>query len=106
MVNHRPFVYLQETEDQMSTDDECDEAYEASPQDEAWEKKLREAEEEFRSLQASGWKSVGKTSSDRQLAHPDDPEMAIWFDHYTGEKFLSPKYVEHLKRQLRNDRGE
>jgi len=56
-------------------------------------KQLREAEEQIRELQQSGWvwRYDGST---KLLAHPDDPDVNIWFHPYSGEQLLSPTGME------------
>ena len=65
--------------------------------------KVSEAEQSRQALEQSGWVWRGDTANDKLLCHPDDPEINIWFNPYSGEQLLSPKLVEHLKRQAQND---
>jgi hypothetical protein len=57
-------------------------------------------------LEAQGWKWSEDDKIDRVLASPDDSNVNVWFDPYTGEQFLSPKLVELLKNRLGQDPKE
>jgi hypothetical protein len=67
------------------------------------EEKLRLARE-TQQLLANGWVWQGE-GIERQLVLPDDPEVSIWFDPYSGEQLLSPKLVARIQadheRELR-----
>ena len=66
---------------------------------------MRDAENEKQELEARGWVWRG-AGIDKVLGHPDDPELHIWFDPYTGEQLLSPKLVQRLKDDFQRDRGQ
>lgn len=71
------------------------------------EKKLADAVQECRELQRSGWVWQGGDPRSHCLCHPDDPEISMWFDPYTGEQLLSPKLAERLKNSIqRNQRNQ
>lgn len=65
-------------------------------------RRLKEAEEQKRELEARGWIWRGD-GMDKVLSLPGDPEVNIWFHPYSGEQLLSPKLVERLREQSRED---
>lgn len=67
----------------------------------ALEQKLQDAEAQKRELIKNGWKWHSHDGTE-VLAHPDDPEVNIWFHPYSGEQLLSPKLVEWLKNNARD----
>ena len=74
-----------------------------APTDEglACEAKLREAEASLKTLEQQGWVWRGGDRATRILCHPEDPEINIWHNPYSGEQLLSPKFIERLKDEAR-----
>ncbi|MBL8880863.1 MAG: hypothetical protein JNG88_17250 [Phycisphaerales bacterium] len=62
----------------------------------AHERRYHETMADLRDMEKSGWKSDG----DGGLCDPDDPEVSVWFDPYTLDLYLSPKYIERVKAVL------
>jgi predicted RNA binding protein YcfA (HicA-like mRNA interferase family) len=72
-------------------------AFALSDEDLAFETRLRDAEESVRTLEQQGWVWRGDDGTTRILCHPDDPEITVWHNPYTGEQLFSPKLIERLK---------
>src|SRR5690348_1873894 len=82
-----------------------DDLTEPTPEEiEAGEKILAQMEAEIQDLQQRGWRWSEGDRIRRHLMHPDDPEVKIWYDPYTGEKLLSPKLVERLSEIIQRER--
>ncbi len=75
-------------------------------EDLAFEAKLRETEQHIRDLEQNGWTWHDDDRIKRVLCHPDDPEIHIWFNPYSGEQLLSPKLVERLKQTVHEERKD
>ncbi|MCK6486429.1 MAG: hypothetical protein HUU22_11030 [Phycisphaerae bacterium] len=74
-----------------------------TPEEEAVDAKLQEAERQKRELEQAGWQ-WRETDGTRLLAHPANPDINVWFDPYTGEQLLSPKLVQRLKEDADRER--
>ncbi|TWT44965.1 hypothetical protein RAS1_13850 [Phycisphaerae bacterium RAS1] len=62
----------------------------------AHERKYHERLADLSEMEKNGWKSDGNGG----LCHPDDPEVSVWFNPYTLDLYLSPKFIERLKAML------
>ena len=81
--------------------EEIDNSYEASPKELLeHDAQMSQIDEFIEHMQAQGWTWSEADRTKRELRHPDDPEVSIWFDPYTGEEFLSPKLAEQLRKKL------
>lgn len=81
-------------------DDDFDEA---TPEEiDAHDQQMAEMEAEIQDFQDLGWRW---SEGDRILVHPDDPEMLIRYDPFTGEKLLSQKLLEHLRVMVERERA-
>ncbi|HZZ79958.1 MAG TPA: hypothetical protein VFE62_15675 [Gemmataceae bacterium] len=69
------------------------------------DEQLREAEQTRRDLEAHGWKWQDHEILPT-LTHPDDPDVSISFDPWTGEELLSPKLGEWLVQIARAERKQ
>ena len=83
---------------------DCEDATQAEL--DAHDKRMSEMDATIQALQEQGWTWSEGAKFKRVLASPDDPDINIWFDPYTGEELLSPKFVEQLKDRLRQDPKE
>lgn len=89
-----------------ATNEQGDDPSELTPEDiQADEKMLAEMEAEIQGLQQLGWHWSEDDQIHRQLVHPEDPEVSIWYDPYTGEKLLSPKLAERLREIVQRERA-
>ncbi|MCK6484536.1 MAG: hypothetical protein L6R00_10435 [Phycisphaerae bacterium] len=75
-----------------------------TPEDDALDAKLQEAERKKQELQQAGWQWRVEPDGTRFLAHPADPEINVWFHPYTGEQLLSPRLVQRLKEDIERER--
>ena len=83
-----------------------DEFSDPTPEEiDAHDQQMAEMEAEIQDLQELGWRWSEGDRIHRHLVHPDDPEMTIWYDPYTGEKFLSQKLLEHLRKMVERERA-
>jgi hypothetical protein len=88
----------------MIVPDEFEEdAVAPSDEDLAFETRLREAEAHLRTLEEQGWSWRGDDRITRILCHPEDPEINIWYNPYSGEQLLSPKLIERLKKTIADE---
>ncbi len=71
-----------------------------TPEEEAVDAKLQEAERQKRELKQAGWQWRETGDGTRLFAHPADPDINVWFHPYTGEQLLSPKLVQRLKDDI------
>ncbi len=85
--------------DQTMTDDLQDIEGPPSPEDEARTRKIREGETWLRELELSGWRRKG-SGPGIELHDPQEPEASVFFNPYSGELLLSPKYIERIKAIL------
>jgi hypothetical protein len=92
-----------EAEKYMTDDDEMSDDDVSSEELDKFNAMHREAEQAKRDFQERGWVWQGEDPIKRVLVHPDDPEMQIWFDPYTGEQFLSRKLLEQLTQDAKRE---
>jgi hypothetical protein len=65
---------------------------------------LRKAQRQIQELEQRGWIWRGD-GIDKVLSLHDDPDVNIWFNPYSGEQLLSPKLVERLEQQIRDEKA-
>lgn len=75
-----------------------------TPEDEAHERKIRETEVWLRDLEQGGWRRRG-SGPGTELYDPQEPEASVYFNPYSGELLLSPKYIERIKTALPSKPG-
>lgn len=70
-----------------------------TPEQEEHERKIKKALDWLRELEEGGWQPRGSEPG-TELYDPHDPEASVFFNPYTGEILLSPKYVERVNALL------
>jgi hypothetical protein len=85
----------------VMTDDKFldDEEGAPTPEDEAHDRKIKEAQEWFAELERDGWQRRGPRPC-TELFDPHEPEVGVWLNPYTGVILLSPRHIERIKALL------